>query len=199
MRLRRTLSWGNKAKELYEDNDLDSTVLFYWIALNAMYATYKGLDEKTPDRELRRKFLKKILTLDTNAGDLHNFLWMGFSDSIRNLLNNQFVFGPYWQAVSDEQEASDWRDMLERDKNRAQNALRQPNGALSLLQIVFDRLNVLRNQLVHGSATYESTVNRPQIKTSAHLLHELIPLMQRIFEDHPEVDWGEPAYPPQTI
>ena len=38
------------------------------------------------------------------------------------------------------------------------------------LNILFDRLNVLRNQIVHGSATWKSGVNRDQVEDGARVM-----------------------------
>jgi hypothetical protein len=61
-----------------------------------------------------------------------------------------------------------------------------------ILYLVFDRLYVLRNQLVHGGATYDGGVNRSQVKDGAEILKHLIPLFVDIMMDHPEATWGKP-------
>ena len=40
-----------------------------------------------------------------------------------------------------------------------------------------DRLYVLRNQLVHGGATYASKVNRQQVADGAAILGDIVPLV----------------------
>ena len=42
--------------------------------------------------------------------------------------------------------------------------------------MLFDRLYVLRNQLVHGGATWNSSVNRGQVKAGAEILAFLVPV-----------------------
>ena len=65
----------------------------------------------------------------------------------------------------------------------------------AVLSIVFDRLYVLRNQLVHGGATWNSGVNREQVRDGARILMALIPAIIERMLDHPELDLGEIAYP----
>jgi hypothetical protein len=65
-----------------------------------------------------------------------------------------------------------------------------------VLSIVFDRLYVLRNQLVHGGATWNSQVNRAQISDGANILGRLVPLIIELMIEHPELDFGEILYPP---
>ena len=65
-----------------------------------------------------------------------------------------------------------------------------------VLSIVFDRLYVLRNQLLHGGATWNSQVNRQQISDGANILGTLVPLIIALMIAHPELDFGEILYPP---
>jgi hypothetical protein len=60
-----------------------------------------------------------------------------------------------------------------------------------VLAIVFDRLYVLRNQLVHGGATWNSGVNRQQVKDGAAILGTLLPLLLDLMITHPGQDHGE--------
>lgn len=41
---------------------------------------------------------------------------------------------------------------------------------------VFTKLYTLRNQIIHGGATYNSQINREQLKDACNLLNKLIPL-----------------------
>ena len=69
------------------------------------------------------------------------------------------------------------------------------NQTQVVLSIVFDRLYVLRNQLVHGGATWNSQVNRAQVSDGARILGTLVPLILGIMIEHPELDFGEILYP----
>ena len=53
----------------------------------------------------------------------------------------------------------------------------------------------MRNQLIHGGATYKSSVNRDQVRDSANLLGRLIPLIVEIMLDNPQDAWGDIYYP----
>jgi hypothetical protein len=64
-----------------------------------------------------------------------------------------------------------------------------------ILSVLFDRLYVLRNQLIHGGATWNSSVNRSQVKDGAALLGVLLPVFINIMMDNPDHDWGTPYYP----
>ena len=60
---------------------------------------------------------------------------------------------------------------------------------------VFDRLYVLRNQLVHGGATWNSSVNRDQVRDGTRILAFLVPLFIDLMMDNPDIAWGDPCYP----
>jgi hypothetical protein len=65
----------------------------------------------------------------------------------------------------------------------------------TLLSMVFDRLYVLRNQIVHGGATWNSTINRDQLRDAVAILEVLVPQVIAVILEHPEVDLGEVLYP----
>jgi len=66
---------------------------------------------------------------------------------------------------------------------------------VDLLEVVLDRLYTLRNQLVHGGATYKSEVNRSQVIDGKNILSMLVPLIIEIMMDNEYEDWGEIYYP----
>ena len=65
----------------------------------------------------------------------------------------------------------------------------------AVLGIVFDRLYVLRNQLVHGGATWNSSVNRAQVRDGTAILAALLPSLIETMVDHPELEFGSVLYP----
>jgi len=64
-----------------------------------------------------------------------------------------------------------------------------------VLAVVFDRLYVLRNQLVHVGATWGGSVNRQQVRDGANLLGRLLRAMVGLMLGHPELELGEIGYP----
>ena len=60
---------------------------------------------------------------------------------------------------------------------------------------MFDRLYTLRNQIIHGGATYSSQANRSQLKDACRILTSLLPLILHIMQQHPDYAWGKPYYP----
>ncbi len=67
----------------------------------------------------------------------------------------------------------------------------------AILAIVFDRLYVLRNQLVHGGATWNGSVNRNQVRDGARILSFLMPIfIDLMMDNHNRIDLGPAYYPP---
>jgi hypothetical protein len=69
------------------------------------------------------------------------------------------------------------------------------HNTVRVLSILFDRLYVLRNQVLHGGATWNSSVNRNQVRDGARILGFLVPVFIDLMMDHPDEDWGAPHYP----
>lgn len=66
---------------------------------------------------------------------------------------------------------------------------------LKVLGVVFDRLYVLRNQIVHGGSTWNSSVNRAQVRDGATIMMTVVPTLIDLMLDHPELDFGAINYP----
>ena len=60
---------------------------------------------------------------------------------------------------------------------------------------MFSRLYTLRNQLLHGGATWQSSVNRTQLRDGTAILGDIVPVLIEIMMDHPGELLGEPCYP----
>lgn len=66
---------------------------------------------------------------------------------------------------------------------------------MKILSLVFDRLYVLRNQIVHGGSTWGGNVNRQQVRDGAAILGFLMPVFVNLMMENPHEDWGVPFYP----
>ncbi len=191
LRIHRALSWLQRAEQ--EPNDDDAAYLFYWIAFNAAYAREINDESFSGERTLIDTYFGRLTELD-RASRIYNALWERFPGSIRLLLNNKFVFQPFWKHHHGAQDGRDWEVSFQRSQKWVNRAL-ATRDTRAVLNTVFDRLYVLRNQIVHGGATWESSVNRDQVRDSRQIIATLVPLAIDVMMDHPEVDWGTPYYP----
>ena len=97
-------------------------------------------------------------------------------------------------AILHEHPDEDWEDRFTASAHGFGQALQSQDTARTL-SFVFDRLYVLRNQLVHGGSTWNSAINRDQVRDGAAILGFLMPVFIDIMMDHPDEDWGKPFYP----
>ena len=121
-------------------------------------------------------------------------MWTEFTRSIRVLLDNPYVFKPFWDFHTGVIEEAEWTRKFAAAKRAAHRALERQN-TVTVLGIVLARIYVLRNQLIHGGATWGSSVNREQLRDCTNFMAKLVPLVIEIMMDHPQTLWGEACYP----
>ena len=188
-RLHRAISWLGRAEQ--EASDPDACFIFQWIALNAAYAREFSHDQSERDRF--RQFVATLVGLDAQRS-LHQALFNKFSGPIRLLIDNRFVFEPFWTALREHDPSNRWEASFAGSRKAAMAAVLGQDTS-TVLSIVFDRLYVLRNQLVHGGATWNSQVNRQQLRDGVAILGALLPLILAVMLEHPHHDFGEVLYP----
>lgn len=188
LRLHRALSWLEVAQNT---DDLDFKFISLWVGFNAVYA--KDLRVQTGDRTSFREFLVMMSGLDKNK-KLHHAVWERFSGAIRILLNNRYIFQPFWEYHNGDNTAKGWQSEFDELNKRAFASLinKDVDGVLF---VVFDRLYTLRNQIVHGGATYNSSVNRAQLADGCAILGTILPIVIEIVMNNGGRDWGKPFYP----
>lgn len=194
LRVHRTISWIGRAESEVAQADDDARFIFLWIAFNAAYADEREFQSIAPgERQSFKNYFGKLVRLDTER-QIYNALWNRFSGPVRLLLKNKYVFNPFWQHHNGIEGFEDWRDRF-RVSDRKFRRVFQSGDTVMVLSFVFDRLYVLRNQLVHGGSTWNSSVNRDQVRAGAEILGFLMPVFVDIMMDNPHEDWGQPFYP----
>ena len=190
LRVHRALSWWRRAI-LSEDDD--GRFIFLWIAFNAAYACEIDESCRLSEQSTFKAFLEKLCALDKTKR-IDELVWQEFSGSIRVLLDTPFVFQSFWDFHGGKINEIEWTERFAKGKKIARQAL-VSNNTPALLGVVFNRLYTLRNQLIHGGATWNSSVNRKQVRDCAGLLGKLVPLMIGLMLDHPDTLWGDACYP----
>ena len=192
LRVHRSISWIGRAEA--EPDDFDSRFLFLWIAFNAAYADELGLQDIAPgERSTFSDYFERVVALDTEQR-IYNAIWQSFSGPIRTLLQNRYVFSPFWKHHNGIGGFDDWEERFRSSAHSFSLSL-QAHDTPRILSFVFDRLYVLRNQLMHGGSTWNSSVNRHQVRDGATILGFLIPVFVDVMMENPHVDWGSPFYP----
>ena len=191
LRIHRSLSWLQRSEK--DNEDKDAQFIFLWIAFNSAYAS-EIHDMKTfSERRTQITFLNRLLMSDRDKL-LYKIVWNEFSQSIRLLIDNQYVYQPFWDYQKGNLTESEWKERFDTDNARAKRALGQMN-TMKILAIIFDRLYVLRNQLIHGGATWNSKVNRDQVRDGANILEKLVPIIIYLMLESGNQVWGDAAYP----
>jgi hypothetical protein len=188
IRLHRAISWLKSAEK--QEENLDLKFISLWVSFNACYAVdINGLSSKSEKAKLR-DFTTSLVEFDRNR--LYNLFWEKFSGPIKVLIENKFVFEKFWEYTRGESE--DYEFAFKKSITAASNCLSKQNIE-GLLEIVLERLYTLRNQLVHGGATYNSKLNRAQLRDACNIMQLLVPIIIDIMLENGEHNWGEIAYP----
>lgn len=189
VRLHRALSWLARAEK--DEEDADARFIFLWIAFNAAYAHEFG--EVDNERKQLDAFFTRLVEADAE-GRLQALLFERFSGPIRSLIDNKFVFQPFWRALRDHDSSGQWEESFAKAKQLAMLSV-LGKDTVRLLCIVFDRLYVLRCSLVHGGSTWNSQLNRAQVSDGVQLLRTLLPTMLELMVEHPGLELGAIAFP----
>ena len=189
-RMRRVRTWLTRAQQ--EDDDPDAAFIFYWIALNAAYATDGPRDPTETERDRLDRYFKSIVALDSEH-TVFGAIWTRFSHEIRMLIGNKHVFQPFWNHHAS-RGCDNWNAQFESEDRVVYTALGTRDTRV-ILNVLFNRLYVLRNQLMHGGARWKSPVNRTQVVDGERVIAFLVPLFINLMTAHPEIDWGPLEYP----
>jgi len=191
LRVHRALSWLDRAEQ--SDNDQDAQFIFLWIAFNAAYANETDDNRRFTEQETFKNFINRLCELDKKSR-LADLVWKEFTSSIRVLLSNKFVFQPFWDFHNNKKSELEWQDDFATANAFANKALGHKNTS-AVLSVIFSRLYTLRNQTLHGGSTWNSSVNRDQIRDATEFLKKFVPFTIEIMMDNADQIWGEPCYP----
>ena len=190
LRLHRALSWLNKAEQVDDD---DSKFIFLWIAFNSAYAQESSQKHYDYERDRYIAFIERLVPLDSDK-KLYNLVWSKYSSNIRSILNNQFIIADYWKFQSGDIQENEWLEAKSKATKAAHTALAN-NDTTTVLSIILSRLYVLRNQIMHGGATYGSGANRQQLADCSALMLDIVPLFIELMMAGQNQLWGDAAYP----
>ena len=188
IRIHRAISWLKSAEK--QEGNLDMKFVSLWVSFNACYAVdINGLSSKSEKAKLR-DFTSSLVEFDRTR--LYNLFWEKFSGPVKVLIENKFVFEKFWEYTRGE--SDDYQLAFDKSITHATNCLSKQNIE-GLLEVVLERLYTLRNQLIHGGATYNSKLNRAQLRDACNIMQLLVPIIIDIMLENGEHDWGEIAYP----
>ena len=193
LRVHRAISWIQRAEMAAVEGDPDVAFTCYWIAFNAAYAEYTDQHAESRARDRFGEYFERLLALD-KAGSIQGAIWERYPESMQSMLENRYVYEPFWRDAHRGRRSRRWQDELERELSGVRLA-RAARQSQYILERLFDRLYVLRNQILHGGATWSSSVNRKQVDDGAEIMAFLIPAFVSVMMDHPDEPWGANHYP----
>jgi hypothetical protein len=191
IRIHRALSWMEAAGRQEQD---DVRFLLLWIAFNSVYAQEFDPNVSFGEKGRFKQFLGRLVQLDRDDS-LFDLVWKNYAEKFHLLINNPYVSRPFWDFQRGVIQEEEWKLRFEQSCAAAERALVEKDTAV-FLKILFDRIYMLRNQLMHGGATLGSTLNREQVRDSGQILEQLVPAIIHIVMEHPTKPWGEPCFPP---
>lgn len=195
VRLHRAVSWLACAEAQQENPDLQFISL--WIAFNACYSVDEERPQFLGERDVFQRFTHKLAKHDASSR-IHQCLMNTYTGPVRTLISNQYVFAPFWEAQrligGNQPDTTDWQPRFEKASKTAMMFLMEKKVP-ELLGVVLDRLYVLRNQLMHGGATWNSKVNRQQVKDGCSIMLTLMPAIIETMMAAKDEEWGEIFYP----
>lgn len=186
IRVWRALSWLQRAEQA---QDAEDQFIAGWISFNALYGRLDNEKRAWGDREAFGAFLAAICEID-DAGRLRHLAFKHQLPILR-LIENRFLYDKFWLDPDGEHETAlheQVRSLMPRFNGR---------NPRPILQAVFERLWILRNQLMHGAATKGSHLNRRTLTGGALILREMLPeFIGLMIEDGVTREWGEVCFPP---
>lgn len=189
LRFHRACSWLQRAEFAVED-DLDLALLSQWIAFNALYGQWdQAIQEPLPDVVCWRHFLERMLTLDDQdvvVGTLKDH-----KPLVVSIFDDEFLSRYFWQDPSEQRARK-----VKKTKYDARTWFVTGKWSLILDRVV-ERVYFLRCQLVHGAATYQSSLNRVASHRCSQMIDHLLRAFLLVWTNNgADEDWGIICYPP---
>jgi hypothetical protein len=188
IRVHRSLSWFERAQELDRREQPDGRLLYGWIALSSLYGTWcPESGHAVRDGESRQAFLDMLLEIDQGCRLAEQLELL--REDVLWVLENKFLDPRFWQ---DPEHPGNVRAQY----HRGVRVYYEKNWHL-LLDYTFERIAVLRGQIVHGAATRGSRLNRESLSRCTKVLEALLPvILQLVIEHRADDDWPPLCYPP---
>jgi hypothetical protein len=187
-RMHRAISWLYACEENIND---DLAFLSAWIGFNSCYSVPpKSAGEKEYDRI--SDFLADIIRMD-RSNLITSYVFEEQVGLIDSLMNNQYLFRNFWISIHSQEEG--WEQEYNSINAQIQKH-RDVKNTLDHCNDILKRVYVLRNQLIHGAATYESSMNRDQMEICMIFMRGFLLRIINVMIANPRKDWGQINYPP---
>ena len=182
-RVSRALSWYAQS----ENATADLRLMYAFVAYNALYSS-----DNITEKEARDTFWERIAEskgvatcFDFEPEEVEN---------LAKILKIPYLSKKYWNKASrPELKRSFQQDNLDAELTRRQIK----KGNFKPIKKVVEKIQLLRNQVLHGMAAFKDSYNRKQIILCADFLHVIVGHLLTIVINNPTTLWGNVSYPPQ--
>lgn len=195
-RLQRADSWMRAAAGLRQDQ-MHEAFIFLYIALNCLYGRRAYEGDETRIGEDLEVFFTKILTLDQKDRAEGGALLAEAAAACRKegaaLIRDKFLVNRYWRGSLP---STELQTKLNRDAAEALDRLDE-GSFREFLGLVFRRVSVLRNQIMHGCATYgPRSFGRASLDKGLRVLRVMVPAFYQLASRYGHaVKWDPVPYP----
>jgi len=191
LRVHRSLSWYHAA--VLTEHDLDTQFITLWIAFNSAYAQNASNAISGSETATFKQFVGTLVDLDQQQR-LYDLVWVEYPRTLRLILDNHYIFKHFWRYVQGECTEAIWKERFRTANVAARRAI-EKQDTKKILSIVLSRLYVLRNQILHGGATWNGKTNRSQLRSATGFLLSLMPCVIDILMEFPQHPWPTPLFP----
>ncbi|EDM28283.1 hypothetical protein LNTAR_10221 [Lentisphaera araneosa HTCC2155] len=187
IRLHRCFSWAARIEPHQGNDSLDEAFLSAWLAFNSLFARIDAnTNQFLPEKESMTEFLQQVLRID-RQNKIKQFL--GESKwQMEQLLQCKFLQQSFWRDLGEDQSSSTFKDSFSFFRRKGEDVV---------LKQVLLRIYLMRNQLVHGGATYGSKMNRHTLMLCLFVLQPFLNcIIDILVHEGSDVNLGSLPYPP---
>ena len=198
--------------------------LCLWLSFNAAYGNDDFIfkSDRPNEQEQIENLFKKVLDFCKNDDASMRLLVCAikkYKEKIIALAKIPFLYQQLWRAEQNcnPEKYHAWvhADEQSKEHHKTKNEIRRRIAMLSpehispadrgnvyyVLHQTFERLRILRNQVIHGSSEYAEEYNRSSIALGIAVLRACLPeilhvMLTAMHQDRNDDRWGRVAYPP---
>ena len=192
-RLARMKTWIELAKNpcIQGEEYTHVRFIFYWVAYEAAFGVYQN-DGNYNNESQRRDFHHKLARYSPNLiTELKNNIY-----EITKLMELRQSDDRFWYKRRQKRSSKEeWNNEFNERTREFLRCLYDGIEISRILDKLFSKLNVVRNQIVHGASSGSESFGRNQVAWGEDLLKTLVPVFRNTIASHREDNWGEPPFP----
>ena len=187
-RVSRALSWYTQS----ENTTADLRLIYAVIAYNALYSC-DNTDEQNTEKAAQDKFWGQIAK-SKKVVEFFNFTEEDIVN-LEEIMKLHYLSKKYWNKNISYVELKRSFEQAKKDARKVREQIEKKD--FEPINKAVEKIQLLRNQVLHGMAAFEDSYNRKQIILCADFLHVLVGHLLTMVINNPTTLWGKVSYPPQ--